>query len=104
MDWGQDEIQERIRKLDSEQLNIMVQSTRVYWVQLMKGQLLMLPPGSLVVEKSVNKAVSYGMKTPFLSHSCHADMWLQTWKHMKDVSRHPHHAQMMSVLNFYSKS
>ena len=75
---------------------------RVFRAESKQGQVVMIPPGCLVIERCPEKNVGYGVKVPVLNFASHSKMWLEAWERMKDAKRHPHYAQMVTVKELYS--
>lgn len=71
-------------------------------VQLVAGNVLILPAGSIVMERSVGGQPSYGFRLPYLSFG-QAEVFNSAFDHTKTTwPRHPHMPQMESMRKIYN--
>ena len=98
-----EQIFENVRRLNREGLpNLVVGANgAIMRVVLSKSMVLVLPPGTLIVERALNGAASYGFRQQF-THAAHGHAFSEVYAAVrKTYPDHPHGPQMTVLADIY---
>jgi hypothetical protein len=98
-----EQIFENVRRLSQQSLQKLVVGANgaIMRVVLSKSMVLVLPPGTLIVERALNGAASYGFRQQF-THAAHGHAFLVVYAAVrKTYPDHPHGPQMTVLADIY---
>ena len=96
-------VYERVKQLNEADVEELFKGKGAVRVVLSASTVLVVPPATMLAEKSLNGGASYGFRLPFM-YGDHREQWRRAYMSVKQTyADHPHMPQMTAIDKAFSQ-